>query len=279
MDWMEALTRMLDYIESHLDTPMDAAEAARASGYSVFYIQRIFGVMTGMTVGSYIRQRRLSEAGLMLRRGASVLDTALRYAWDSPESFARAFRRFHGVNPSQVQAGGALKCVTPLRIRLALTGGHSMTFTIEPKPAMTIIGLSRRFASEGSFTAIPAFWDEYRAKGLEAVSPARLGICMDDCPTRDDCLYMIGRFASPEEPVPEGFTRRELPACTWAVFQCRGPMPQAMQDLNRQIFTEWLPSSGAWALAQDVSIEVYGEGDMSLPDYQSAIMIPVKRKP
>ena len=126
--WIEGLQRSIDYIERHLTDEPDMEEIAGQAALSPFYYQRIFGALCGMTVGEYIRARRMSQAAQELARtNAKVIDTALRYGYDSPDSFTRAFLRFHGVSPSGAREPGApLRFFAPLHIRITLEGGSMM---------------------------------------------------------------------------------------------------------------------------------------------------------
>lgn len=277
MEWIDALNKTLRDVEAHLEDGTDAGMLARMSGYSPFYLQRIFAMLTETTLGEYLRERRLSEAGVRLKNGESVLETSLRYGWDSPESFNRAFRKFHGVAPSAARSGKtALKYITPLHLTIQLTGGNNMKYTIEKKGELTVMGVERRFDYETNMTAVPAFWDECQAAGLDKILNNPLGICFDD--DRDGCTfaYMVGAFCAPDAPVPEGMVKRIIPAMTWADFECTGPIPDSIQMLNRRIFTDWLPSNGCYEMAMPVNIEWYADGDMSAPDYRCGIMLPVK---
>ncbi len=277
LEWIDALNRTLREVEAHLEDETDAGELARMPGYSPFYLQRIFSMLTETTLGEYLRERRLSEAGVRLKQGDSVLETSLRYGWDSPESFSRAFRKFHGVAPSAARSGQTpLKYVTPLHLTIQLTGGNFMKYTIEEKGELTVVGMERRFGYEDNFTAVPAFWDECQATGLDKIIGSALGICFDGEGDENSFAYMIGSIWNADAPVPEGLTKRTIPAMTWANFECTGPIPGSIQTLNRRIFTEWLPSNGQYEMAAPINIEWYGEGDMSDENYKCGILIPVK---
>lgn len=278
MEWIDALNATLRNVEEHLEDETDAGALARMSGYSPFYLQRIFSMLTETTLGEYLRERRLSEAGVRLKNGESVLETSMRYGWDSPESFNRAFRKFHGVAPSAARSGGvSLKYVTPLHLTIQLTGGKTMKYTIEQKNELTIMGMERRFCYEKCFQAIPMFWDECQAAGLDRHIGEAVGVCFDADGEADTFAYMVGGFCDADTPVPEGLVRRTIPAMTWANFECTGPIPESIQALNRRIFTDWLPSNGQYELAAGMNIEWYGGGDMQSPDYRCGLMIPVKR--
>ena len=102
--WIEGLQSSIDFIEQHLTDELDIEEIAGKAALSPFYYQRIFGALCGMTVGEYIRARRMSQAAQELARtNAKVIDIALKYGYDSPDSFTKAFLRFHGVSPSRAR--------------------------------------------------------------------------------------------------------------------------------------------------------------------------------
>ena len=141
MDWSVGIQRALDYIEEHLTEPADVGEIARQAACSAYYFQRIFCVLCGMTLGEYIRARRLTRAGSELAGGGlRVIDAALKYGYESPESFTRAFSRFHGVTPSQARRDGAsLRALSPLSVQIILKGGRYMDYRIEEKGALRLL--------------------------------------------------------------------------------------------------------------------------------------------
>ena len=119
MDWITGIQRALDYVEAHLMESVDYEEAAKQAYSSSFHFQRVFSILCGFTLGDYIRMRRLTLAGSELASSdIRVIDAALKYGYDTPESFSRAFTRFHGVPPSQAKHGAALKAFSPLSVKL-----------------------------------------------------------------------------------------------------------------------------------------------------------------
>lgn len=147
MDWVLGLQNAIDYIEQHLPEDIDYQEIAARSFSSSYHFQRVFSILCGFTVGEYIRNRRLSLAGAELAAGNSkVIDVALKYGYENPDSFARAFQKFHGILPSQARGNGqTLKSFSSLVLKFSLEGGYTMDYKIEKKPAMTLVGYKRRF--------------------------------------------------------------------------------------------------------------------------------------
>ncbi|MDD3212849.1 MAG: AraC family transcriptional regulator [Eubacteriales bacterium] len=280
MEWIAGLNRVLRYVEEHLTDPDLSVETlSRVGAYSSFYLQRVFYILTEISLSDYIRQRRLSMAGQELQAtGAKVIDVALKYGYETPESFQKAFRRFHGVTPSAAQRSRVqLRYINPLQIQVKLTGGSIMDYSLETLGGMTVIGLGRKFNYEDALKKIPGFWDEYYQKGLNQQVPGMIGVCFDN-DDGPDFTYLIGSFCEPDAAVPEGFEKHTIAPYTWAKFRAVGPMPDALQKVNRQIFTEWLPNNSDFDLAEGVNIEYYTEGDMQAKDYESEIWLPVRAK-
>ena len=142
MDWIVGMQKAIDYIENHLTEKIDYDMVAAQSFSSSYHFQRVFSILCGFTIGEYIRNRRLSLAGSELATtDAKVIDVALKYGYESPDSFAKAFKQFHGVLPSQVKNNGSiLKSFAPLVLKISLEGGSAMKYRIEEKPEMILTG-------------------------------------------------------------------------------------------------------------------------------------------
>lgn len=297
MDWLACVRKAIDYMEEHLAEDIGVADVAEQVYISPFFLQRGFSVMTGCGVGEYLRNRRLYEAARELQNTEDrVIDIAFRYLYDSPESFAKAFSRFHGATPSQVRAGASpIRVFLPLRINLTVQGGQQMDFKITPMFPFKVIGFQREFDYENSYREIPLFWDEICAKYAASVyagnAPANpyeqalvdncigeYGVCIDDIPGGRFRYLIAGKYTG--GPVPEGMAVYEFPRGDWAVFNCVGPIPESLQALNTRIFQEWLPGNQDYELCGNATVEWYDcvNGEKDDPDYRSAIWVPVKRK-
>lgn len=250
-----------------------------------YYFQRGFNMLCGVTVGEYIRRRRLSIAGNELALGKRrIIDVALDCGYDSPDSFAKAFTRFHGVTPSAAGKGGAaVRSYAPLKIKLTLEGGYMMDYKIMKKDSFTVKGISKRFRYENAKRDIPLFWNEHFEKGLDKYVCGVYGVNIDESMGSDEFEYMIADNCDPAQELPEGVETRVIPALTWAVFPCRGAMPKALQDVNVRIFSEWLPNCAGYEFAAGYCVELYSdprefEKGMDDENYYSEIWIPVKKK-
>ena len=285
MNWVEGMTNAISYIENNLTEEMTASDIAKQAFVSTFYFQKAFAMLCGFTVGEYIRQRRLTLAGSeFAATDGKIIDIALKYGYDSPDSFTKAFTRFHGVTPSAVRKDEAIiKSFAPLKIKLTLEGGFIMDYKIVEKAAFTVMGVSKRFNYDTGYAEIPQFWTEHYQTGKGKTVCGLYGICIDEGVSGKEFDYMIADNYLPWNEVPEGFSAITIPKYTWAVFPCKGAMPKALQDVNTKIFSEWLPNCKDYEIAAGYSIEMYTPVDdykngMQDENYYSEIWVPVKKK-
>ncbi len=289
MDWLTGIQNAINYIEEHLTGEIDYDEVAKEAACSSFYFQRIFSILCGMTIGDYIRNRRLTLAGNELRAADDkVIDIALKYGYESPESFTRAFSRFHGVTPSKAKKDGSkLKSFSRIFVKITLNGGSVMNYKIVEKEAFDIIEKVEAHTVENSENekSIPDFWARSHNDGTikklldTATDRAYIfGVCYGNLPENAKTFdYSIAAKCDKNTVVPEGFRKNTIPARTWAVFECRGAMPNAIQDLWHKIVSEFFPTS-SYKPTYEMDIEAYSEGNMGDLDYYSEIWIPVVKK-
>lgn len=270
-DLKEGIEQAIRYIEDNICADLEISEISKRAFVSPFYFQKIFHVFCGCTVGEYIRNRRLTLAGEELSTSdVKVIDVALKYGYDSPDSFARAFAKFHGINPSLAKQNGThLKSFVPIKLNLT-QGGILMDYKIVEKSAFTIMGRCRRFNANTSYEEIPKYWDEHFATGGGETVVGMFGACIDGDGKEFD--YLIADIYYPWREIPEGYETRIFEAGTWAVFRFEGECPKALQDLNTQIWSEWLPNSKEYELAANYNFEFY------ISETEGEIWIPVKKK-
>ena len=297
MEWLTCVNTAIQYMEEHLTDDISVQDVADQVYLSPLFLHRGFGMMTGYGIGEYLRNRRLYQAGLDLQNTKDkVIDIAFRYAYDTPESFTKAFTRFHRATPSQVRTGQApLKPFLPLKIIISIQGGDQMDHKITKMFPFKVIGFQKEFTYEEAYREIPKYWDEicekYAANVYAGNPPANAcekaiidncigeyGICIDDLGEEKFRYLIAGKYTGGE--VPEGMVLYEFPMGDWAVFDCFGPMPDALQRVNTRIFKEWLPGNPDYEIAGNANVEWYDcvNGEKTDPDYHSAIWIPVKKK-
>lgn len=291
MDWITGIQRALDYTEMHLTDEIDYETAARAAASSAFHFQRMFSMLCGYTLGDYIRMRRLSlAADELYRTDDKIIDIALRYGYDTPESFSRAFTRFHGITPTEARHGGNIKSFSRLSVKLILDGGNFMDYRIEKRDAFRIICKKKHVNKPQGDTAtadISAFWGEVNGSGMmeKLCKYANfdnlhgvLGICFSGEMADSGFPYGIGVEYNGKPVTDDGFDIVEIPAYTYAVFQCKGKMPDAFKDTYKKICTEFFPQSSTYEYGSGIELEVYPSADTQDPDYSCEIWIAVKEK-
>ena len=274
----EDIQNALNYIEAYLTCELEIRDIAAQAYVSVFHFQRIFAAQCGVSVGEYVRYRRLTLAGEELSNGdGKIIDVAAKYGYDSPDSFNRAFQRFHGISPSAARKKGAhLRSFAPIKLNLILEGGNMLEYRIVEKPQFTVVGLSRTFNAETSYQEIPEFWRE-AMNGEDQKLLGMYGICMDLDENDKNFEYLIADNYIPWEKIPAGCVTKVIPASTWAVFPCRGPNPETLQDVNTRMWAEWLPNCKNYRLAGNLNVEVYAPPAEKPEDTYSEIWLPVER--
>jgi AraC family transcriptional regulator len=288
LEWLQRMKNALDLIEGNMEEQLDITEIARAACSSTFHFQRMFNILTGMTVAEYVRKRKLTLAAQELAlTDAKVLDVALKYGYDSPESFAKAFRKAHGIPPSAARDPGvSLKAFPRITFHLSLKGDKEMDYKIVEKDAFTVIGKSLKASMRDGENnrQIPQFWSQCNNDGtvekLLSVGSGKnaLGICMDTDHVKEQFTYIIGaEVDSANRHANHGFNTWNFPACTWAVFPSVGSMPGAIRKVWERVFQEWFPSTG-YEHAAGLDMEVYPPGDVNAEDYYCEVWVPIVKK-
>lgn len=252
---LERLNQAMDHIEAHLDQSIEAAELARIAATSEYHFRRMFSALAGMPLSEYIRRRRMTVAGAeVLSDERTLLEVAVRYGYGSGEAFARAFRAVHGVGPGEARrTGAALHSQPRMSFRLIVEGSSSMRYRVVEKDEFRVVGKKARvpLVHEGVNPAIAGFIQDLgqetvrRISGLSDQEPEGIVSVTDDIdPSRAegtelDYYHAVVTGLTP----PEDLDALTVPAGTWAVFESSGPFPQALQNMWRDVFTEWFPSN------------------------------------
>ncbi|MBR6793013.1 MAG: AraC family transcriptional regulator [Clostridia bacterium] len=299
MDWIRGMQKAIDYIEANLTEEIDYEKVAAESFSSSCHFQRVFSILCGYTLGEYIRLRRLSLAGAELAGGkAKVIDVALKYGNDSPDSFAKAFQKFHGMTPSQARADGSmLKSFSRLSIKISLEGCNTMNYRIEEKDEMILTGYKRRFSGvpgereeqeKDMYVNTRVF--QYILQGLSG----NIEMNYDIITNIDDDGYdfyiakqlteylrnNLNKTSVLGEEYAKHFENIVIPKCTYAIFEterCSYPTTIFL-DLRKKIASEWLPNSGyQLANAPELVVTHWFRGNKSNQRYRE-LWIPIEKK-
>lgn len=283
MMWVKSIQTALNYMEEKMLEELSIEEIAKQANFSVFHFQRTFNIMTGITIAEYIRRRRLTLAANELRKSDErIIDIAHKYGYETPEAFSKAFRKQHGITPREARKySGNFTSYNRLVIQVNLKGENPMNYKIVDHEAFKVIGVRKEFSliNEQNLTGISEMWQLAHTDGTDELlsslnnAPVQgvIGVCDDKNDKSID--YWIGTAYQNE--TPERFEATEIPASKWAIFEVHGAMPNAIQKVWKQIFSEWFPSSN-YEHAGTPELEVYSDGDASEENYYSEIWIPVK---
>lgn len=280
MDWTAQLNQAMEYLEAHLPETPDYDQLARIACCSSYHFQRMFTYLAGVPLSEYLRRRRMSRAAEDLQSGGRVLDTALRYGYASPTAFNRAFQSVHGVTPSAAQAGAEVKSYPPIRFHMTIRGGEELRYRMEKRGAFRIVGAAAPLDREleKNFQAVPRLWEQVSRDGtlsrlLPLMDGEPRGLLGVSACCGEDWRYYIAVASGQAAGALAEYT---VPAFTWAVFSGEGACPQAIQELERRVVTEWLPGSG-YEYGDGPDLEVYLEPDPRRAKFE--VWVPVvKRK-
>ncbi len=285
MDWLSKMNEALQYIEENLTGEIKVEEAAKKAVCSSFNFQRMFSYMAEVSLADYIRRRRLTLAAMeLLTTDAKVIDVAIKYGYESPVSFARAFYAMHGMNPSEVKKPGVkIKAYSRISFEITIKGVEAMNYYVKELEPFRLIGYKERLSMvDGkNFERIPKIWDEISDDGryekLLSLNDNKALFCLGVCANGTDKEFDYYVATGSERSLLEGMSELMVPAATYVIFECVGKMPQGQQKVWKRIFTEWFPQSG-YELTDGPQIEWYSDGDPSSDAYISQIWIPVMKK-
>lgn len=287
MDSLRRLNEALGYIEENLLDDIDYKEVARLAFCSEYHFQRMFSYLAGVSLSEYIRHRRLSLAAFELMNSSErILDIAIKYGYNSPDSFTRAFQSLHGITPSEARNGGqSLKAFPKMTFHLSIKGAGEMNYRIVEKESFSLVGIKKRvpIIFNGVNPEIASMWQSLNMekintlKQLSNVEPigllsASTNFSEGRMEEKGELDHYIGVATTKE--CPDDLTKLEVPALTWAVFEAVGPFPDTLQNLWGRIYSEWFPSS-KFQLAVGPEMLWNEHKDVTSPTFRSEIWIPV----
>lgn len=282
MEWIERLNSAVNYIEENIKDTIDLEEVSKIACCSTYHFQRMFAYIANIPLSEYIRRRRMSLAAVDLQSGKEkVIDTSLKYGYDSPTAFNRAFKSVHGIAPSQAKDEGTiLKAFPPISFKITIKGESEMNYRIEKKDSFRIVGVSEPLETEieKNFEIVPKMWGTAAMNGtisrlaamMEGMPMGMLGV--SSCNQSDNWRYYIAVASS--QPIENNLEEYIVPSSLWAIFSGKGSA-QSLQELEKRIVTEWLPTSG-YEYGNAPDIEVYLNADPENAQYE--VWIPVSKK-
>ncbi|EOP34102.1 AraC family transcriptional regulator [Bacillus mycoides] len=290
MDSLKNMNAAMQYIEDNLTHEIDFKEVAKIALCSEYHFKRMFSFLAGISLSEYIRCRRLTLAAFELKNSdAKVIDVAIKYGYNSPDSFTRAFQNLHGITPSEARSTiRSLKAYSPMTFQLSIKGGNEMNYRIEEKEPFRIIGIQKRvpIVFNGVNEEIASMWKSLDSQSIETLKSlsnieptgiisASTNFSEGRMEEKGELDHYIG--VATTKDCPKQFTQLEVLASTWAIFEAVGPFPDALQNVWGRIYSEWFPSSN-YELAEGPEILWNESKDVSSPNFRSEIWVPVLKK-
>lgn len=290
MDLLKNMNGALRYIEENLKNEIDYKEVARRSLCSEYHFKRMFSFLAGVSLSEYIRRRRLTLAAFELSdSNIKIIDIAMKYGYNSPDSFTRAFQHLHGITPSEARINGSsLKAYPPMTFQLSIKGGNEMNYRIVEKEPFRIVGLKKRvpIIFNGVNPEIAAMWQSldsdtiHQLKSLSNVEPmgmisASTNFSEGRMKEQGELDHYIG--VATRKDLPDNLEHLEVSASTWAVFEAVGPFPETLQNVWGRIYSEWFPSSN-YEQTEGPELLWNADKDVTSPTFKSEIWIPVMKK-
>jgi AraC family transcriptional regulator len=255
VEYYPIMEQAIEFIEDHLTDPISVEDVAKHAFQSRWHFQRIFRLVTGHSVYSYIKRRRLSEAGndLMLTRDR-IIDIAFKFQYETPESFLRAFRKEFSVNPSEYRRGKehrGLQRISVLRDpRREGDGKDALRAQMVVRGETLLIGRKYRTTMRQmrNETDIPAFWGDFFSRNVMAEIPdkadgAAMGVYFNwDIEENFDVL--IGARVERFGKVPEGMEARRIAPAKYMAFTVPGNTNEDILRAWKYIYGVWMPETG-----------------------------------
>lgn len=286
MNWIGDMNNALEYIEENIQRDVTSDEIAQVAHLSKFYFLRIFNVLTGTTLGEYIRQRKLSIAVKdVVSTNLKIIDIAYKYGYETPEAFTKAFKKLHNISPSEARKSRKdLNAIPPISFQITVKGEERMNYKIVSKEEFKVAGVSKHIKTKNgeNFKIIPKFWDETCEQGIfkvlekNASNLGVLGICYNFDKELGEFDYIIAIEGQTIVGL-ENYEVVTIPKNSFAIFESIGPMPNAIQEVIKRVFAEWFPAT-KYEHAGGPELEVYLPGDTSSEDYKCEVWIPVIEK-
>ena len=290
MDSLSSMNKALAYIEKHLTGDIDYVEISKIAYCSEYHFKRMFSFLAGISLSEYIRRRKLTLAAIELKDSdLRIIDIAIKYGYNSADSFTRAFQSMHGILPSVARnANAQIKSFPQMTFQLSIQGGSEMNYRIVEKQAFKLVGFKKRvpIIFNGVNPEIEKMYEVFTPdiiktlKDLSNVEPigiisASTNFSNGRMEEKGELDHYIGVATSSDGTT--GFEELNVVACTWVIFESIGPFPETLQNVWGRIYSEWFPSSGYESI-EGPEILWHESKDTSNPKYRSEIWIPVKKK-
>lgn len=278
---IKRLNDTLEYIEANIIKDIDFNKIEQISCLSRYNFQKVFSILAGISLGEYIRKRRLSHAVYLLKEtDMKIIDIAFQIGYESSDAFSTSFKKLYGYTPRYLRTNPmSLPTFPKLTISLEIKGGYQMNYRVEQLNRFKVAGEKRTYDTmEEAQKEISGFWETVNQSGKgdellqlkDETLDGMLGLCF---PTDNGGMdYVIGVTVNKDPSEIEIFT---VGSGRYLIFDAVGPVPEEIQRVTNEIFQNVLPSS-EYELRDRPEFELYSPGDVTSQDYKAEIWIPIK---
>lgn len=241
MNIYQSLNKMINTIEEQLEEEIDYQELAKIMGTTKPMLERLFSLLCGLTLTEYIRKRRLSCAGVDLATtNLRVIDIAVKYQYDNPTSFSRAFTKFHGMKPSEVKKQKIdLKNFPKLYFEEMIRKHENISYDIVRKKKFTLYGVGIKTDDHNISKDAPIFFGKMKNKYEKKHGRIPYGMVSYEDRFKSD-LY---EYWILYDKKIEGFEKVEFPESKWLVFHIPSQEAEDIQKVSNKFYYEFLPSA------------------------------------
>ncbi|WP_342476665.1 AraC family transcriptional regulator [Paenibacillus sp. FSL H7-0350] len=292
METIRLLQQAIDYVEQNLQNTIGVEDIAGAAMTSKYHFQRMFHALTGFTVTEYVRNRRLTLAAEELAgTDGKVIDIALKYGYETPEAFTRAFQRVHGVTPNMAKKKNVkLKSFSRISFQIQIKGESEMNYRLVEEKGYRVMG-KEVIIHQDAYSEIPAFvekiWNDGTHDRINECAGRPAGSLLFgyyyDFSEDGTKRYLMGTELPEGQDVPEELDQLTVPDQTYAVFESRDSfsgdteLDLAILNVWRRIYSEWFPSSG-FEQVEGPCLEKYYWTDDTHEESICEVWIPVVKK-
>ncbi|MEG0403429.1 MAG: helix-turn-helix domain-containing protein [Anaerorhabdus sp.] len=285
MQWKKQLQQILDYVENHLqrsEEPLDPDEIANIAGCSYNFFLKVFSYITGVSFSDYIRNRRLTLAGFDLKNtNIKVAEVSYKYCYDSPTSFTKAFQLFHGVTPREAKSGNQQLQVYP---KMQVTSKQEYSWNIVSKPPMRLVGkkIQVPIQDDRMIEKIVEYWNQCFKDGtyLQLIKLDKEEVKgLFGLYTNYNFLQSVADYiiAVRSNEFIDDLDVIDIPATSWAIFECYGAEPKATQNCWKFIEDEWLINYPMKKI-DCPELEWFSDGNSFSDDFHSQVWVPIDRE-
>ncbi len=238
MNIYKNLNKITKYIDENLENDINYETLANFLGVNVYTMQRLFTMITGISLSEYIRKRRLSSAGFDLyEKTSKIIDIAIKYQYDNPTSFSRAFEKFHGIKPSLVNKVTKLKNFPRIIFNEDVKITTEFDYEIITLDEMHLYGIGITTNNKKITNDAPIFFKEIENKYINKYGEIKYGMITYDTKHEECqkyyCLY---------DKVIDEFEKIIIPKSKWLKFRINSQNAKDIQEISHKFYKEFLPS-------------------------------------